>query len=63
MINQGMSYLGIRYRFGGSSPETGLDCSGLVSYVFARHGLQLPRTVAEQYSAGRRIRHAEDDGS
>ena len=43
---QAMSVLGVRYAAGGSSPESGFDCSGLVAYAFARvtPGL-LPRTT------------------
>lgn len=32
LAKQAMTQLGIRYRWGGSSPETGFDCSGLVLY-------------------------------
>jgi cell wall-associated NlpC family hydrolase len=49
----------VPYRLGGDTPERGLDCSGLVAFVFAAHGLQLPRTVAEQYIAGRRVRSSD----
>ena len=59
VVLSALALRGVPYRLGGDTPDRGLDCSGLVSYVFARHGLQLPRTVAEQYSAGRRIRPAE----
>lgn len=60
LINQGMSYLGIRYRFGGSSPETGLDCSGLVQNVFRNAiGLDLPRTAREMASLGDKIGRQE----
>lgn len=56
LINQGMGYLGIRYRFGGNSPETGLDCSGLVQNVFRNAiGLDLPRTAREMASLGDKI--------
>jgi cell wall-associated NlpC family hydrolase len=47
--------LGLRgapYRNGGADPSSGFDCSGLVWYVFAQHGLALPRTVEEQYRIG-----------
>lgn len=57
LINQGMEYLGIRYRFGGNSPETGLDCSGLVQNVFRNAlGLNLPRAARDMARVGDRVR-------
>ena len=47
--------LGIRYVFGGTSPERGFDCSGLLQYTMRALGLQIPRTAAEQARAGREI--------
>ena len=35
-------YTGIRYTWGGSTPATGLDCSGFVAYVFKQIGVNLP---------------------
>jgi len=56
LINQGMEYLGIRYRFGGNSPETGLDCSGLVQNVFRNAlGLDLPRTARDMARLGDKV--------
>ena len=49
-------YLGVRYRWGGTSPKTGFDCSGFVQYVFAKHGRRLPRTSREMASSGTRVR-------
>jgi cell wall-associated NlpC family hydrolase len=45
-------YLGIRYKWGGTDPATGLDCSGLTQRVFADLGVKIPRTVAQQQYAG-----------
>lgn len=56
LMNQGMEYLGIRYRFGGNSPESGLDCSGLVQNVFRNAlGLNLPRTAREMARLGDKV--------
>ncbi len=53
---QAMSLVGINYRRGGSSPENGLDCSGLVRYVFKEtQGKDLPRTSAEISKLGESV--------
>lgn len=48
-------YLGVKYKWGGTSPRTGFDCSGYVQYVFAKHGVNLPRTSRAQAHAGARV--------
>ncbi|KRE60591.1 C40 family peptidase [Nostocoides sp. Soil756] len=52
VVNIARSLLGIPYSYGGSSPSTGFDCSGFTSYVFAKAGISLPRTAAQQQAAG-----------
>ncbi|HEX4525110.1 MAG TPA: C40 family peptidase [Gaiellaceae bacterium] len=47
-----LQYLGIPYQWGGASPDTGFDCSGLVMYVYAQLGVQLPHFAAGQYGYG-----------
>jgi cell wall-associated NlpC family hydrolase len=46
------SQIGTRYRFGGTSPTSGFDCSGFVRYVLAALKLALPRTAAQQAAYG-----------
>ena len=53
-IATAMSLRGIPYRNGGADPS-GFDCSGLVRYVFAQHGLQVPRDVQSQFAIGQPI--------
>jgi cell wall-associated NlpC family hydrolase len=45
--------LGTRYRYGGSSPSTGFDCSGLIQYSYKKAGVSVPRSTAEQRRAAR----------
>lgn len=60
LLLQAMSLMGVAYRFGGSSPETGLDCSGFIQYIFRKSlRVNLPRTSAEMARAGRVIDRSE----
>jgi cell wall-associated NlpC family hydrolase len=45
---------GTPYRSGGAAVG-GFDCSGLVRYVFLQHGVELPRTVDDQFRAGTEV--------
>jgi len=44
-----------RYRWGGTSPKTGFDCSGLMQYAYKSIKVDIPRTAREQYKYTKRI--------
>ncbi len=54
-----LSMVGVPYRYGGSNPGEGFDCSGLVHYTYTSNGHAVPRTSQAQYDAARIITLAE----
>ncbi|HET9833034.1 MAG TPA: C40 family peptidase [Vicinamibacterales bacterium] len=54
LIATALSFRGTPYRNGGSDP-TGFDCSGFTQWVFAQHGVALPREVEQQFKVGEKI--------
>ena len=55
VINTARSFVGSKYSWGGSSPSTGFDCSGLLQYSFKAAGIDLPRVAAQQGKIGQEI--------
>jgi cell wall-associated NlpC family hydrolase len=47
--------LGVPYVWGGSSPRSGFDCSGLVRYVYERVGISLPHSSYADFNLGRQV--------
>ncbi len=52
IVENSRSLLGIKYKWAGATPERGLDCSGLVQYVFAKLGIDLPHHAADLAKLG-----------
>ena len=50
----------VRYEYGGSSPRTGFDCSGLTQYVYRHYGKSIPRTANDQFVHFRRESRSRD---
>lgn len=60
LLLQAVSLLGVAYRFGGSTPASGLDCSGFIQYVFKKSlRIRLPRTAVEMSRLGKRVERHE----
>ncbi|MCL5735781.1 MAG: NlpC/P60 family protein [Actinobacteria bacterium] len=58
VIKMAMSYLGVPYVWGGSSPG-GFDCSGLVQYVYAKVGISLPHSSRMQFNLGTPVSYGQ----
>jgi cell wall-associated NlpC family hydrolase len=56
---QASKMVGRPYRFGGSSPSAGFDCSGLVQYSYRHAGITLPHSTDKQRSASRLVKVAD----
>ena len=55
-----LGLIGVDYRYGGNTPDAGLDCSGLVRYVFQEvTGTTLPRTAKEMSRLGSKVAPAD----
>jgi cell wall-associated NlpC family hydrolase len=56
LVDYALQLIGVPYKLGGNDPDTGLDCSGLVDYVFAQVAdIVLPRTVLAMSRVGERV--------
>jgi cell wall-associated NlpC family hydrolase len=55
IVADAYALLGIPYKYGGSSPSSGFDCSGLTSYIYKKNGISIPRTASQQSGAGKYV--------
>jgi LysM repeat protein len=59
ILKTAFSQIGNPYRYGGSSPETGFDCSGFVGWVYNQFGVSLPRSSRDMLAVGEPIGREE----
>jgi NlpC/P60 family protein len=55
IVSYARHFLGVRYSWGGASPRTGFDCSGLVRFVYGHFGIALPHSSWADLGRGRRV--------
>ena len=55
LVKTARTFIGVPYRWGGTDPVNGFDCSGLVQAVYQMNGLDLPRVSRDQFRAGNSI--------
>lgn len=55
IVQSAIDCIGLPYHWGGQSPDTGFDCSGLMVFAYKKTGIMLPRTTTAQYIEGNEI--------
>ncbi len=54
-VEEASKYIGTQYHWGGSTPQTGFDCSGLMQWAYAQAGISTPRVTYDQIDAANAI--------
>lgn len=59
IANYAMGFIGYSYVWGGTSPSTGFDCSGLMYYVLTQYGYSMKRVANDQMTQGTSIARSD----
>ena len=60
VANWSLNFQGTPYKWGGTDPQRGIDCSAFVKFLYGQIGLKLPRTAAQQALVGTPVRRLQD---
>lgn len=55
VVNDAMKYEGVSYKWGGTNPQSGFDCSGFVTYVFGLIGCVMPHSSRKLFSKDKEV--------
>lgn len=55
VVRTARTQIGAPYKYGGTSPRTGFDCSGLIAWSYRQYGVTVPRLAKDQAKAGRAV--------
>lgn len=59
VVKTARSQIGVPYKYGGASPKTGFDCSGLIQWSYDQYGVKVPRQASEQAKAGKAVKKGD----
>ncbi len=55
IVNYAKKQIGVKYKYAGSSPRTGFDCSGFTQFVYSHFGYKVPRSSSAYAKVGKKI--------